>query len=125
MFFQYFTKPNLLRFVLLSLGVGVVFYAFFVIIHVSTSYELGIRTILTPHLIDMPLNVKTDGKDDGPRAGDLIKKIGDYPISTWKDILQAPRNLHDKIQAGHRTDADLDFIVVEYTRSGDPHKIRT
>ncbi len=126
MFFQQVTKPNLLQFLLLGLGIGVVFYACFVLLHVSSSYDIGIRSVLTPQILGKPLNAKDGGDHQG-----LVVKVGNLPIQTWSDLLQAPGILHQEISAGasspdwhHRTDSEQDFVTVEYVPNESPQLIR-
>jgi transcriptional regulator with GAF, ATPase, and Fis domain len=135
MFFHKFDKSHLRQFVLLALGISVIFYALFVLIHVSSSYEIGIRSILTPHIMGKPLNAKEGKQAHLPNSGDLIVKVGNLDIHTWKDLLQAPGKLHQKISSEgfkadwlQRTDSEQDFITVEFTRIDDPstrHKFQS
>ena len=128
MFSYTFNKSIFRQFLLLALGIGVVFYATYVLVHVSSSYEIGIRSVLTPNIIGKPLNVKDGETDKGPKSGDLILKVGDLRIRTWAELLDAPQRLHEKIQSGqadsrwyyHNAGTDQDFITVEYRRADDP-----
>src|SRR6516162_8666776 len=109
MFSYTFNKSIFRQFLLLALGIGVVLYATYVLVHVSTSYEIGIRSVLTPNIIGKPLNVK-DG--NGPESGDLIWQVGDLGIATWAELLDAPQRLHEKILSG-QTESDWYYRSAE------------
>src|SRR5258708_6702616 len=96
-----FNKSIFRQFLLLALGIGVVFfYATYVLVHVSCSYEIGIRSVLTPNIIGKPLNVNDGETNNGPQSGDQILKVGYLDIHTWAELLDAPQRLHEKIQSG-------------------------
>jgi uncharacterized membrane protein YhaH (DUF805 family) len=123
-------RSNFKRIVFSALGVCVLIYALSVIVYVSSSYELvGITTILTPHIIERPPDLNES--EAGPIAGDLIVQIGPNKIQTWKDVLNAPRDLHQLIQDGkggtwhQKSDSGQDLVLVEYVRGDDPRSAGT
>jgi transcriptional regulator with GAF, ATPase, and Fis domain len=128
MVFCNFNKSIFRQFLLLALGIAAVFYATYVLVHVSCSYEIGIRSVLTPHIIGKPLSAKYGKTDNGPESGDLIEKVGYLEIRTWAELLDAPQRLHEKILSGqadsdwhhHNVETDQDFVNVEYSRAADP-----
>src|SRR5216683_1336234 len=87
MVFYNFNKSIFRQFLLLALGIAVVFYATYVLVHVSCSYEIGIRSVLTPNIIGKPLSAKYGKTDNGPESGDLIEKVGYLEIRTWAELL--------------------------------------
>ena len=74
-----FQKPRIQQLVLLGFGITVVIYALIVLIYVSSSYEIGLRSILSPEVVGEPRNAKPDR---GPliQAADRIVRVGDLPI---------------------------------------------
>ena len=129
MFLANLNKASISQLVYLAFGVGAVFYAVLVLIHVSDSYDLGIRSVLTPHLVGKPLGAKREGLTEEPRTGDRIKRVADLPeIQTWSELLQAPAELHRRISesptlpGGVEIDKATDqiFVQVTFTRFDDP-----
>lgn len=117
-------KVSTKQILLLALGLGVLAYAAIILVHVSMSYEIGIQSILTPHVVGTPNFAEKDPQDSsGPRAGDRITRVGNRPIQTWSDLLQAPRILHHETESSssadwYRVDPDTSrtLVAVEYCR---------
>ena len=94
MFYNRAGRIGVFQVFMFGLGAGVVFYATCVLFHVSASYQLGIRSMLTPNVIGEP----TNAKGLVAASGDLILVVGDIPVHTWADLLDAPDELHEKIE---------------------------
>src|SRR5262249_31531302 len=119
MSFDWLNKHFLGKFLLLTLGAGVVVYALTVLVYVSSSSDLGIRSMLTPAIIGMPAHA--EAVDTKPITGDLVVvQAGDERIGTWSDLLDAPRSLHRKVVEGqatsewyhHNSETEQDFVTV-------------
>src|SRR5688572_2654831 len=85
---------------LFAFGISVIIYAMIVLVYVSSSYEIGIYSILAREVVGEPRNVKPER---GPlvQAGDRITRVGGLPpIQTGWDLLEAPRTLQQAIAAG-------------------------
>jgi transcriptional regulator with GAF, ATPase, and Fis domain len=113
-----------LQFLLFSIGMCVVLYAVCVLIHASSSYQLGIQTILTPQILGKPTNIRPEHALDGVESARIVE-IGGRPVHTWKDVLESPGKIHDQIETGtaksewHERDSDgRDFVVVKYVVDG-------
>jgi transcriptional regulator with GAF, ATPase, and Fis domain len=127
MFFYNHENSRVPQFLLFTLGISVLFYAIYVLIHVSASYEIGIHSILTPDIRGTPLNLRETEKGIAPSSGDRIVAVGNLKIETWKDLLEAPGKLHGQIVAGTATsdwyhpslDTGQDFVTVKYTHLDD------
>ena len=124
MIFSAINRKDTVQFTFLAMGVLVLFYAVYVFLHVSASYQLGIHTILTPHILATPSNVKVVSGAHIPDRDDRarILVIGNRKIDTWKDVLEAPGKLHAEIEAGtaspawyERTATGADFVTVKYS----------
>jgi transcriptional regulator with GAF, ATPase, and Fis domain len=118
------------RFALLSLGACAVVYSTCVLIYVSSTYEVGIGSILTPNIIGRPLSAKGGENDQIPASGDLITRLGSEQIHTWSDLLDAPGKLHEQIASGtsaswYRPDraTGQDFVTGKFKRIDDPDQI--
>src|ERR1051325_2041988 len=119
--------PKVQKLLLMAFGISVVVYAMAVLIYVSSSYEIGILSILTPEVLGEPKNAKPEADGPLPQAGDRIVSVGDLPpIRTWSDLLEAPRTLQVRIQDGQASKEviQLDpatgqtFVLVKYKRPG-------
>jgi len=122
-------KSRINQVLLLSLGIGVLIYATWVIVHVSLCHEIGLKTVLTPHLVDRPEVESING--DHPDVGDLVIKVGDLPIRSWSELILAPGRLYERIASGQaspewyrRADGGRDFVAVECLRPSDGKTIR-
>ncbi|MSQ94939.1 MAG: AAA family ATPase [Gemmataceae bacterium] len=128
-----FHQPNrtyISQFIFFTVGAGAVVYAVLVLIHVSSSYDLGIRSVLTPHLVAKPLRAVKNANDEIPNSGDRIKRIAGLPgdIQTWSELLQAPGELHKLIASSPTTPEGIKidktteqvFVDIVYTRADDP-----
>ncbi len=91
-------RSNIRQILLFAIGSGVVVYAICVLVHASSSYELGIRSILTPQVIGEPHAIEGDRLGVMPRSGDLIVTVGDEEIRTWADLLEAPGKIHHRLE---------------------------
>ena len=96
--------PNNLRqspvqLALFALGGVILVYAIAVLVYASTSYEIGIRSILTPHIIGKARSETKAENSEELSSGDKIVKIGDLKIRTWSDLLQAPRRIANRLAA--------------------------
>ncbi len=101
--------------ILFSLGALVVCYAVYVLIHVSASYEIGVQSILTRHVLGETHGFEPSKGDGPPSSGDLITKVGDEAIATWVDLLQAPSKIRQKIDG----QAEPVLVPVEYQKPND------
>ena len=126
-------KPIVQQMLLLAFGISVIIYAMIVLVYVSSSYEIGIRSILSTDVIGQPRHTKPES---GPliQAGDRIVKVGDLPpIQTWSDLLEAPRVVQQRIESGqlstrlYRVDpvTEQTFVLVEYQQPGHADTYRS
>src|ERR1700689_267011 len=60
MYFNKLSRIQIQQLLILLLGVIAFGYATFVFIHVSSSYDLGIHSILNANIVGRPLNVKPE-----------------------------------------------------------------
>ncbi len=86
------------RAILLALGACIVCYAIVVLAYVSSSYDIGIRSILGTQVTGEVVGVKEG--DPVPRSGDTITEVGGKVVDNWSDLLQAPGKLHRRIEKG-------------------------
>ena len=128
MYFNIPQRTYVRKFLMLALGFCALAYATLVLIEVGSSYDLGITSILTPHIVGRLSNVKPGHSGELPESGDLIVKVGGEPIrkTWWSDLLQAPDKIHkmivrDEPVEGHVFDAETNkhYIAVEYQRQKD------
>src|SRR5882724_166932 len=101
MFYKINNNTKAPQLLLFSLGMCMVVYAICVLVHVSSSYQIGIHTILTPEILAKPTNVKPEDDATTPDGIDhaRVVQIGDRKIHTWKDVLEAPGELHTRIES--------------------------
>ncbi|HZZ80243.1 MAG TPA: sigma 54-interacting transcriptional regulator [Gemmataceae bacterium] len=76
------------QYVLFAIGAGVLVYAIAVLADVSSSHDIGIRSIFTPRVIGVPVGVRQGYPT--PASGDLITVAGPKTVRVWSDLLQAP-----------------------------------
>ncbi len=95
-------EHNRFEFVLMmALAVAVVSYGVFVLFFVSSTYQIGIRTALTPNIQGTPTRYLESRSTGKPRSGDLVTRVGDEPeIRVWSDLLRGPGQLQAKITRG-------------------------
>jgi transcriptional regulator with GAF, ATPase, and Fis domain len=94
---------------LLGLGATVVCYAVVVLAYVSSSYDIGIRSILSTQVSGEVVGMK-EGELTIPSSGDFITEVGEIKISNWSDLLQAPGELHRKLE---KMDSDPDWCFTD------------
>src|SRR4051795_6491844 len=87
------------RALLVLSGVFICVYALIVLFYVQTIPDLGVRTVFgtalkAPIRFD-PLNAAMSGVH--PVEGDEVVTIGDIPVRTWSDVLNAPFNLRNRL----------------------------
>src|SRR4029077_17674884 len=129
MFYHLVDRHTVGRSFLFMLGGSMILYAIWVLVHASSSYELGIRSILTPNVLGDPSQPKGDDVGTMPKSGDLIHRVGDKSIEKWSDLLQAPQEIHQKMAdpafARHWLRREPQVLVeIEYSKpqSADPDK---
>src|SRR5438094_3187152 len=83
---------------LFCIGGLVVIYAIVVLIYVSLSYQLGLRSVLNPNIIGEPHWVKAEDPEHPPQSNDTVVAVGDLEIRKWWDLLQAPGTIHEQIE---------------------------
>ncbi len=104
--------------ILLAAGGGIVCYALVVLGYVSSSFEIGVRSILNAQVSGEPVGIKPG--DPVPSSGDLIIEVGGLPIQNWSDLLQAPDELHRQLETGRSiqgwqdSETKQQFAVVKY-----------
>jgi transcriptional regulator with GAF, ATPase, and Fis domain len=87
---------------------------------------LDVRTAFSTTVLNDP-TISPVASAERPRAGDRILRVGDIPIHTWPDLLNAPRLLREKLdrnadrpwsrRAGEGEETQL--IEVEFRRPAD------
>jgi transcriptional regulator with GAF, ATPase, and Fis domain len=111
---------------LLALGAAIVGYALVVLAYVSASYEIGIRSILSPRVSGEPVGIMQN--DPVPASGDTITKVGDKEIHNWSDLLQAPDIAHQQLENGasipgwYDPETGRQFVAVEFQNANGQSK---
>ena len=110
---------------LFGLGAVGIIYAIYVLVHVSSSYQIGIQSMLTPTIIGEPQWASLEDTDHPPKSKDTIVMVGDEPITKWSDLLQAPDVIREKMvdptfSAPWLKRGPEPLIRVAYTTPEDP-----
>ena len=110
---------------MMALAIVIVGYGTFVLFFVSSTYQIGIRSALTPNIQGTPTRYLANRSTGEPQSGDAVEHVGNEPnIRTWSDMLRSPGNLERKIARGETDpswyyfdeDEDRHYIAVACTR---------
>jgi transcriptional regulator with GAF, ATPase, and Fis domain len=84
------------RILLILPGLFICIYALAVLFYVQSIPDLGVRTVFGTTLKE-PIYFAPFNSTKHPLVGDEVVKIGDIPVQTWSDILNAPFNLRKSL----------------------------
>jgi transcriptional regulator with GAF, ATPase, and Fis domain len=123
------------RGLLVSAGVFICLYALAVLysVYLRPMPTLDIRSAFSTTVLNAPpLSPEPDGEE--PRPGDKVLRVGDIPIHTWPDLLNAPQRVQKKINRGQVEAAwfqrktvdggEVELVAVQFERV-DPESGQT
>jgi hypothetical protein len=121
---QRINKINIRQIMLLMFGGCMVIYATYVLVHVSTTYRIGIGSVLTPQVLGTPTGFVDTKRFPPPKPGDLIVEVGNEKIEKWADLVDAPDEIHQLIQnpsfsADWLRKTDPPAVAIRYVSPGD------
>src|SRR5207244_646777 len=93
--------------------------------------DLGLKSIFGTEIKSAPTTYRADASGLTPQAGDTVVKVGDEPIRSWPDLLNAPFRLREKLAHSptasfpwltreHIDEEDRAWVRVTFSRQGQP-----
>jgi transcriptional regulator with GAF, ATPase, and Fis domain len=109
------------RGLLVAAGVFVCCYALAVLyyVYLRPMPTLDIRSAFSTTVLNEP-PPSPDPASEQPRPGDKVLRVGDIPIRTWPDLLNAPQRLRDRINQGG---IDASWFRSKPLEGGDVHLV--
>jgi len=112
---QLFTRRGLL----ILAGVFIFTYAVAVLIYVQSIPDIGLKSIFSPVVKGTPRFFS----GTQPREGDIVLRVGNWPVNSWADLLGAPFVMQQRLASGDagpwvKTAADETMVEVELSRPG-------
>src|ERR1700704_500368 len=81
------------RGLLIFAGAVVCAYALVVLFYVQWVPDLGLKSVFGTQIKSPPNIYRADQSERRPKAGDTVELVGDEPIHSWADLLNAPFRL--------------------------------
>jgi len=109
------------RIVLFAFGLCAILYVVAVLLCVSASSEIGVKSILSPYVIGTPTCFVRNPGDELPVDKDRITKVGGVTITTWRDLLEAPEKAYAALEhsGGISEPSGQILIPIEFQRPDD------
>src|SRR2546430_1975705 len=119
------------RGLLIFAGGVVCVYALAVLFYIQSVPDLGLKSVFSTEIKSAPNVFRPDESGLTPQAGDTVEQVGDEPIRSWPDLLNAPFRLREKLaqnpSAGfpwlkreHVEDEERAWVRVQFSRAGEP-----